>query len=93
MKKYFYNSEFCYDLDHIKDAIHLDGLTEAKVFEAYRITGEGLAWCNELSEVLEKSEGGCGKMCNFYKPRNGKSGICSHQGYCYTQGKEVLIKI
>ncbi len=93
MKRYFYNSELCYDLDSIKDMIESDGLKEAKVFEAERITSEGMAWCTELGEVLDKSYGGCGKQCKHYKPRNGKSGICSHQGYCYTEGKEVLIKI
>jgi hypothetical protein len=32
--------------------------------------------CKKVMDVGEK--GNCGKICDFYDPRNGKSGICKH---------------
>lgn len=93
-KFYFYNEddEFTTDLEGVKDMMADDKLKEREVFEAKRMTGEGIFWCKVHYEVGEVGEG-CGKSCDEYKPRNGKSGRCVHSGYCYTPAKKVLIKL
>ena len=96
MKKYFYEEEgeACYPLESIKDMIASDGLKEREVWIAKRVTGEGWAWCNMNCSPIERGDGNCGGIvCKDYKPRNGISGICKHQGYCYEPIEKVLIKI
>lgn len=96
MAKYYFkdeSSEMCYDLEGIKDIIASEGLKEMEVFEAVRSVGEGLFWCKVHCFAAEKSEAECGKSCKEYEPRNGKSGICKNQGYCYNWGEKVLIKL
>jgi len=94
-RRYFYeeDGELCYGLDSIKDMIADDFLEEKEVWLAKRMTGEDFAWCTHYAEPLMKGEGTCGKVCDHYKPRNGKSGICNHQGYCYEPVEKVLIKL
>jgi hypothetical protein len=36
---------------------------------------------------------GCGKVCDEYEPRNGKSGCCKHMSFCYEPGREYLLTI
>lgn len=94
--KYFYEleGEMCYPLDAIKDMIRFDGLKEKEVWSAKRITGESFAWCIENGCPIERGDGNCGMMvCEDYKPRNGKNGICKHQGYCYEATEKILIKL
>jgi hypothetical protein len=93
-KFYFYDKddEFCHNLSDIKDRIFDDELTEKKVFEAKRETGNATFFCKKQQFVGESGQH-CGKECEYYKPRNGKNGRCIHSGYCYYPDKEVLIKI
>ncbi len=60
-----------------------DNLTEIEVIKAKRDTGQGYFFCKHFGSVGEVGQG-CGKSCEAYKPRNGKSGRCIHSGYCYT---------
>lgn len=73
----------CYKLSDIKDMAKFEGLNEIEIIEAERDTGQGYFFCKHFAEVGEVGEG-CGKMCEAYKPRNGKSGRCLHSGYCYS---------
>lgn len=60
----------------------------------------GIAYCSEEACFLESSEW-CGMVCNSYKPRNGKNGICKHHGWSLMEtgrkwkitGKDELKKI
>jgi hypothetical protein len=74
-------------VEHMKD----NGLTELTVNEAVKIKVEGYMFC----QLYGMGESGyCGKRwCKDYQPRNGKSGICKHQGSLYESGKEITIKI
>ena len=47
-------------------------------------------YCTEFDEVGES--GHCGKECDKYKPRNGKSGICVNHRRCY-EPTDVLLTI
>jgi hypothetical protein len=85
MKYYFENeeSEMCYNKQYFKEK----GITEAWA-------GKKIQYCDQMFcrynyEVGEKGE--CGKKCETYEPRNGKSGICKHYGYLYVPFKKVKI--
>lgn len=82
-KYYFFNKddETCYQKESIIDLMKMDGLTEATVIEAKRVKHDGYFYCRENGVVGETGE--CGRICNDYKPRNGKSGICKHYGNLY----------
>lgn len=96
MSKKFYfrteNDECCYTLEyHLIDAKD-EGLTEIELFEAEKETVEGMFYCREADAQTE--EGFCGKQCEGYDPRNGKSGMCKHkQNHFYTPGKKVSFKV
>jgi len=63
-----------------------------RAYEAVKVTGTDLFFCIHFQEVCEK--GHCGKECEFYKPRNGKSGCCSHVGQLYEPtSKFVEVKL
>jgi hypothetical protein len=75
----------CYKLDaHINYMVE-NGLTEMDLFLAKRETNTPYFFCKHFGEVGEKSEGTCGKLCEGYESRNGKSGVCQHYGYTYEQ--------
>lgn len=91
-KLYFeQDDDMCYCLaDHI-DNMEMDELDHLVLFEAKRDIAGDYFFCKYHQEVADKSEGGCGKMCEGYKPINGKSGRCIHSGYCYDHGQERLL--
>ena len=89
MKFYFEtaDSELCYTLAYFKEY----GLPEMELYEAIpsRVSGEG--WCNEYECILEK--GDCGRFCDSYSPKNGKSGMCRHKSNkMFEHGEKVTIK-
>ena len=87
MKKLYFHElddECCYHLDSILDYMKENEISELKIFEAKRETGSDYFYCKYYDCAAEKN-GECGKMCDGYQPRNGKSGICRHTGYCYEQ--------
>lgn len=95
-KKYFEfeDADFCYTEDYFLDKMREEGLTEIDVFEAERETGTDYFWCREHGTAFEKGHDTCGvNNCESYEPRNGKSGICKHNSYCYTPVKKVTLKL
>jgi len=94
-KLYFeQGSEECYSLAHHIDNMRLFDYDHLVLFEAKRDTGSGYFFCTFHMEVGEVSEGGCGRMCEGYDPRNKKNGRCRHAGYCYDQTeKRILLKL
>lgn len=87
-----YDEERPYTLNDIRDIMASDGIKELKVFSAKRETGVDYFFCKEVGEIGETGE--CGKGCQDYKPRNKKSGICKHYGYCYSKtDNSQIIKI
>ena len=89
MKFYFEtaDSEMCYTLAYFK----AKGLPEMELYEAIRTTDDGAGWCKELERIIEK--GDCGRFCESYSPKNGKSGMCLHKSNrMFEHGKKVTIK-
>ena len=82
MKLYFGDEEgHCYTLDYFIE--QLDEVNEEiTVYPAVMMTGESFFYCRKFSEVGGVGEG-CGKICETYKPRNGKNGRCVHSKNCY----------
>ena len=95
MKYYFENedAEGCFTKEHFIDEMKHNGLTEMEVMEAVpqKSNETEYMWCNAIGEVGEK--GNCGKMCENYLPRNGKSGICANQGRLFKAGEKVTLKL
>lgn len=96
-KLYFENhdSEFCYSIDHFLKQMIEKGQTEIDLYEAIRELKTDHFFCKAVGEFEMKGDGyeSCGKECEDYIPRNGKSGCCIHRGYCYVPDKLVTISI
>ena len=93
MKKYFNveDDEFCYPLDYFIDNLEPDQ-KEIVLYEAKMDVGEPYFFCTQSGCVGEVGES-CGKDCEDYEPRNGKSGRCKYSKNCYSPVKKVLVKI
>ena len=96
MKLYFetLDSERCYSLEDIKDRMRFDNIEAKTVYEAeIDRSVQDFFWCKAEGEVGEK--GNCGKQCEDYKPRNGKSGCCKHWGHLYktNENKKLTINL
>jgi len=92
-KIYFskYNDEeVAYTLDYWKTYMEENLIEEMTLFEGKRMTGEGYFYCKEYFEVGLARES-CGKICEGYKPNNGKNGRCKHYGYCYEPTDKRLV--
>lgn len=92
MKKYFelYSDEgICCPLKHWKDEANNRG-TDIELCEAEIEYGTEYFWCSEHQAFGLKDEGGCGKECEDYKPRNRKSGRCVHSKHSYASTDKEL---
>ena len=84
------DSERCYALSvHLEEAEEQE-LTEITLFSAVKSDDKDSFFCKELQSVGLRREGFCGsKVCSAYKPRNRKSGICTHLTHTYEKGGQV----
>lgn len=93
--KYYYddpNSEICYTLNYFIENAKEKNLNEIELYEAIPFKDTFYMFCRSVNLVGEKE--GCGKFCEFYSPRNKKSGICKHRSnILYEVGEKVTIKI
>jgi hypothetical protein len=94
MSKFYFREdidECCFTKKQIIEDMKEECISELKIFEAMRVTGESYFWCSINQEVGEKGEG-CGRLCKQYKPRNGKNGRCRYSSYCYehTDKSQIL---
>jgi len=98
-KLYFSNSihegMFCHTKNDILEEMWDRGLNELIVYEAIRELHTPYFFCKHYNEIGLTIEGeiGCGKECEGYKPRNGKSGCCQHRGFCYVRGNKFKLLI
>ena len=90
MKLYYENelSEYCFEESYFQQLMKEKSLKEIEVYEAIPEKIEGLFYCKEFQEFGETGEG-CGKTCDKYTPRNGKSGCCKYfSNKSYTIGRK-----
>lgn len=71
------DSEMCYNLTHHLQYMAENNINEMTVLKAKIVNDSEFFYCTEVMEVGEKN-GTCGKMCEDYRPRNSKSGICKY---------------
>lgn len=94
-KYYFENedAENCWTEEYFQDQMRVNELTEISVLEAIpvKIKISEYIYCKEIGEVGEKRE--CGKEYPYYKPRNGKNGMCKHRGKLFEHGDDVILKL
>lgn len=50
-------------------------------------------WCRHHQEAGATEDGGCGRECPAYAPRNGRNGRCRHHGPCYEADPEETLTI
>lgn len=97
MKKFYFcesiNEKLCFTKDYFLEKMKERGLKELELTEAIIDIGGEFFFCKAIGEVGEKSEGGCGKECKLYEPRNGKSGICKEWRHSRTGGKSFILTI
>lgn len=95
MKKQYYfeneDEEHCYTESYFQQKMKDDGVTEISVFVAIKSKDKEYIYCKEFQSCGESSE--CGKECDRYKPKNGKSRCCTHRGSIYEFGDEVILKL
>lgn len=68
----------CHPLSYFKWLLKYEDLDELTIYEAQRQDVVGFFWCKGYQTDMDKSESECGKGCEKYSPRNGKSGCCRH---------------
>ena len=73
----------------MKDA----GLESMVVSKAVRSIHEGFFYCSLYQLPTITDDDVCGKQCEGYQPRNGKSGICRHWRHCYEPGDEYTLNV
>ena len=84
-KRFYFrqNYDICCTIESHLQYMLENKIEEIDIFLAKRETDSGYFFCKHFNKVGEKSYGGCGKMCQTYQPRNGKSGACKLIGYVY----------
>lgn len=78
------HEESCFTLNYYIELIQ-EGMYEEIILDGAQIVkGEDEPfWCNEVHEPAESTIGCCGNICEWYDPRNGKSGRCKQHRNCY----------
>ena len=94
MAKYFFQNEddeHCFTKNHFIELMKETGEKEMNVFVAKPLTDDQYFFCKAVGECGER--GHCGKECDDYEPRNGKSGCCKHFGKLYEAMEKTVIKV
>jgi hypothetical protein len=92
MKLYFEkHGERCMTIESHKQFMAFTNEETREVYLAKPDRNNGYFYCKENEEVGEK--GNCGRICGDYAPRNGRSGICKHNGLLYepTEVKKTIV--
>ena len=83
------DDEFCYPLQKHLDDAKEEGLETIELYEAIPDDSiKGFFFCNHFNMVSEKEKDTCGRTCEGYAPRNGKSGICKYKKKCMSWSDE-----
>lgn len=91
MKMYFQKQgDTCTTLQNHLLEMAANGEKSRVLIEAKREVGVDTFWCKEYQTGGHRRDG-CGKSCESYQPRNGKSGICKHWGFTYEPTKNEVI--
>jgi len=73
-----------------------EGLTEIEVIKAIPEKINGIFWCKLYGTCGDRSADvdKCGRSCEHYTPRNGKTGCCKYYtNILYTHGEKVTLNL
>lgn len=89
------DGEICRTIKHWKCIMRERGLTQLHLFEAKIVYGESFFWCSWYQEVGDRDyDRPCGRSCEKYTPRNGKSGRCVHHKNTYEPtDRKITLKL
>lgn len=89
-KRYFFqkHDENCYTLDYHLQYMKDNHIKEMDVYLAKRETKSDYFFCKHFQECGQRGE--CGKNCEAYSPRNGKTGVCKHFVYTYYKTDQLF---
>lgn len=93
---YFENqdAEYCYTKEHFIEKMKENNIDSMEVLKAVPDKIDSIFWCKAIGEVVDSDYDPCGKVCENYEPRNGKSGCCKHyKKTLYTHGDKTTIKL
>lgn len=98
MKQQFYfeneDAEICYTEDYWKDHMRMEGTAKIEVMQAVPDKIPGIFWCKNDAFCGDDSSQTCGKQCNAYAPRNGKSGCCKYYTTrIYLHGDKITLTL
>lgn len=84
--------ERCYTLEFHMSNARDEGHGKIELIEAVPEKINGWFWCKAFDECGE--DGYCGKQCEKYEPKNGKSGMCKYRSNTfYNHGEKVTFTI
>lgn len=91
MKKLYFNNddEYCYPPEYYDNGeiVTLAIPDKSKDYFYCKAKGE----C--FTTIMDNGLNSCGKECDEYEPKNGKSGICKYKTFCYLDSKiKYIIK-
>lgn len=93
--KYYFRhqgSEVCYTLDYHLANAKEEGLSDVELCEAIPYRVNDIFWCKKHD--VSGEDGFCGKGCDDYSPKNGKSGMCRFKSSTmYTHGEKKKFKV
>jgi hypothetical protein len=79
--------------DHIYELMEEEEVEQVSAYIAIRLSMKWHFHCNWSDEPSYSDEGICGKHCEGYKPRNGKTGLCLHKRHSFQPGRELTITL
>ena len=75
--------ELLYTLEYYANELQETGQEYIDLVAMKAMVGSDYYWCKNSEAMGEKYSSNCGWFCDNYKPRNGKNGICTHNGPVY----------
>lgn len=95
MKNYYFkykDSEICHSKEYFNEYMISNKINKMQVYKAYKDKVNGIFWCNTYAFCGDDSENTCGKQCDEYEPRNGKSGCCkAYTTTLYMHGEKITL--
>lgn len=94
--KYYFldaDDEYCYSYESLKQIYSKDSV---EVYEAIPIKIDDFFYCKFHKEIGSRYDiwDRCGKVCNGYNPRNGKSGCCKYySNKLFEHGNKITINL
>lgn len=80
----FFNPDNCWVKEYYIE-MRKETTEDIIVEGAEMLRGDDSFYCDhpKIHEVGSTSESECGRLCEYYKPRNGKNGRCVYHKNCY----------